>query len=185
MAEQVLDTRRRRDPSPDAEPVPAKSNELVTIFWRYLPILLLAILWEACSRLGIVSQLVLPPLDDVIKSWFELLLSGDLITNGAASLWRGSAGLGLAIVIGSLIGILMAWDEAGQPLLNPIVQVFYPMPKSALIPVTVLWLGFGDSSKILLIFIGCMLPVTLSAYNGARGTEQILIWSARSLGASR
>ena len=56
--------------------------------------------------------------------------------------------------------------------MNPIVQVFYPMPKSALIPVTVLWLGFGHWSKIVLIFIGCMLPVTLSAYNGARGTEQ-------------
>jgi NitT/TauT family transport system permease protein len=65
------------------------------------------------------------------------------------------------------------------------VQVFYPMPKSALIPVTVLWLGFGHWSKIVLIFIGCMLPVTLSAYNGARGTEQALVWSARSLGASR
>jgi ABC-type nitrate/sulfonate/bicarbonate transport system permease component len=59
------------------------------------------------------------------------------------------------------------------------------MPKSALIPVTVLWLGFGSASKILLIFIGCMLPITLSAFNGARGTEQVLIWSARSLGASR
>ena len=45
--------------------------------------------------------------------------------------------------------------------MNPIVQFFYPMPKSALIPVMVLWLGFGDASKIVLIFIGCMLPVTL------------------------
>jgi NitT/TauT family transport system permease protein len=59
------------------------------------------------------------------------------------------------------------------------------MPKSALIPVMVLWLGFGDASKVVLIFVGCMLPVTLSAFNGARGTEQVLIWSARSLGASR
>jgi ABC-type nitrate/sulfonate/bicarbonate transport system permease component len=49
----------------------------------------------------------------------------------------------------------------------------------------VLWLGFGDASKIVLIYVGCMLPVTLSAFNGARGTEQVLIWSARSLGASR
>jgi ABC-type nitrate/sulfonate/bicarbonate transport system permease component len=59
------------------------------------------------------------------------------------------------------------------------------MPKSALIPVTVLWLGFGDGSKILLIFLGCMLPVTIGAFNGARGSERVLIWSARSMGASR
>jgi ABC-type nitrate/sulfonate/bicarbonate transport system permease component len=59
------------------------------------------------------------------------------------------------------------------------------MPKSALIPVTALWLGFGDGSKILLIFLGCMLPVTLGAYNGARGCDRHLVWSARSMGANR
>jgi ABC-type nitrate/sulfonate/bicarbonate transport system permease component len=69
--------------------------------------------------------------------------------------------------------------------MGPLVEALYPMPKSALIPVTVLWLGFGDGSKILLIFLGCMLPVTLAAYNGARSCEQQLVWSARSLGASR
>jgi NitT/TauT family transport system permease protein len=49
----------------------------------------------------------------------------------------------------------------------------------------VLWLGFGDGSKILLIFLGCMLPVTLGAFNGARGADRVLIWSARSMGAGR
>ena len=70
-------------------------------------------------------------------------------------------------------------------LLAPIVEIFYPLPKSALIPVTVIWLGFGDGSKILLIFLGCMLPVTIGAFNGARSSEQVLVWSARSMGASR
>ncbi len=72
-----------------------------------------------------------------------------------------------------------------MPVLSPLVELFYPMPKSALIPVTVLWLGFGDGSKILLIFLGCMLPVTIGAFNGARGSDRVLVWSARSMGASR
>ena len=79
----------------------------------------------------------------------------------------------------------MAWWRLANALLNPLVELFYPMPKSALIPVTVLWLGFGDASKILLIFLGCLLPITLAAFNGARGADQTLIWSARSMGASR
>ena len=57
------------------------------------------------------------------------------------------------------------------------MELFYPLPKSALIPVTVLWLGFGDGSKILLIFLGCMIPVTIGAYNGARGSDHG--WSGR------
>jgi ABC-type nitrate/sulfonate/bicarbonate transport system permease component len=79
----------------------------------------------------------------------------------------------------------MAWWRPINAALGPLVEMFYPMPKSALIPVTVLWLGFGDSSKILLIFLGCMLPVTIGAFNGARGSDQALVWSARSMGASR
>jgi NitT/TauT family transport system permease protein len=79
----------------------------------------------------------------------------------------------------------MAWYQPVRVVFNPLVQALYPMPKSALIPVMVLWLGFGSASKVVLIFIGCMLPVVLSAFNGARGTDEVLIWSARSMGASR
>ncbi|MGE0037696.1 MAG: ABC transporter permease [Xanthobacteraceae bacterium] len=153
--------------------------------WRYSPLILLALAWEICARTGLVSTLALPPLSEVLVSWFEMLKSGELITNGAASLWRAIAGLSLAIMVGAALGIFMAWWRPVNVLLSPLVEMFYPMPKSALIPVTVLWLGFGNGSKILLIFLGCMLPVTIGAYNGARSSEQVLVWSARSMGANR
>jgi NitT/TauT family transport system permease protein len=152
---------------------------------RYLPLVLLALAWEASARTGLVSTLALPPLSEVVVAWIELARSGELVTNGAASLWRAGAGLFLAVVIGAALGILMAWWKPVNVLLGPLVEMFYPMPKSALIPVTVIWLGFGNGSKILLIFLGCMLPVTIGAFNGARGSEQLLVWSARSMGAGR
>lgn len=153
--------------------------------WRYAPLFLLALAWEGATRGGLLSPMVMPSLDSVLTAWWRLLVGGDLLSNAAVSLMRGAAGLGLSIVCGVALGVLMAWFKPVRILCNPIVQALYPMPKSALIPVVVLWLGFGSASKILLIFIGCMLPVTLSAFNGARGAEQVLIWSARSLGASR
>ena len=152
---------------------------------KYLPLLLLAILWEAVVQLGLVSRDLLPSLSDVAKAGWQLLREGEFWTNGAASLYRGSAGLALAIVIGGALGIAMAWWRAVDAFAGPLVEALYPLPKSALIPVTVLWLGFGDGSKILLIFLGCMIPVTIGAYAGARSCEQALVWSARSLGASR
>ena len=155
------------------------------IVTRYVPLLLLAIAWELASRLDLVSSTALPPLTDVIRAWIDLIKDGELITNGLASLYRAAAGLTLAIVLGAALGIFMAWWKPVNALFAPIVEIFYPLPKSALIPVTVIWLGFGDGSKILLIFLGCMLPVTLGAYNGARGSEQALVWSARSMGANR
>jgi NitT/TauT family transport system permease protein len=152
---------------------------------RYFPLVLLALAWELLPRAGLVSSLALPPLSSVAFAFVDLLRNGELISNGASSLYRGSAGLALAIVVGAALGVFMAWWRPINALLGPLVELFYPMPKSALIPVTVLWLGFGDGSKILLIFLGCMLPVTIGAFNGARGSERVLIWSARSMGASR
>jgi NitT/TauT family transport system permease protein len=154
-------------------------------FIRYLPLLILALAWEAASRLELVSSLALPSLTSVLAAWLDLLRDGELVSNGLASLTRIGAGLVLAIVVGAGLGIVMAWWRPLNVMVSPLVEVFYPMPKSALIPVTALWLGFGDASKILLIFLGCMLPVTLGAYNGARSSERTLVWSARSMGASR
>jgi NitT/TauT family transport system permease protein len=157
----------------------------VTTLLRYLPLLLLAVAWEAVSRLGIVSSGTLPPLSRVIVAWRDLAYDGELLTNGLASLYRLGTGLCLSIVVGAGLGIVMAWWKPVNVVVSPMVELFYPMPKSALIPVTVLWLGFGDASKILLIFLGCMLPVTLGAYNGARSSDRTLVWSARSMGAQR
>jgi ABC-type nitrate/sulfonate/bicarbonate transport system permease component len=182
---------------------------MIAAFVRYLPLLLLALGWEAAARSNIVDTLALPPLTTVAGAWVDLLtpnlsapiyhgqvweflkefkaflLSSDLLGNGAISLYRGGAGLALAVVVGGGLGMAMAQWRILDVFVNPLVELFYPLPKSALIPVTVLWLGFGDGSKILLIFLGCMIPVTIGAYNGARGSEQVLVWSARSMGASR
>jgi ABC-type nitrate/sulfonate/bicarbonate transport system permease component len=152
---------------------------------RSLPLIILAVGWELTSRFELVSSSALPPLTEVLASWWSMVLSGELLTNGAASLYRTVAGLGLAVIVGIALGIAMAWWKSVNALLAPIVEAFYPMPKSALIPVTVIWLGFGDGSKILLIFMGCMVPITIGAFNGARGSDQALVWSARSMGASR
>lgn len=152
---------------------------------RYLPLVLLALAWELVARFELVSSSALPPLSDIVVSWLDMAKSGELAANAGASLWRGGAGLFLAIVVGAVLGIGMAWWKPINVLFAPIVEVFYPLPKSALIPVTVIWLGFGNGSKILLIFLGCMIPVTIGAYNGARSAEQTLVWSARSMGANR
>jgi NitT/TauT family transport system permease protein len=158
---------------------------IAATLWRFVPLLLMAALWEALTHFGIVSDLVLPPLSSVIVSWVALFEDGSVFHHIGASLLRGGSGLGLAIVIGTTLGVLMAWIAPVRVVFRPIVQMFYPIPKSALIPVMMIWIGVGDASKIVVIFLGCMLPITVSAYNGARGVDRVLIWSARSLGATR
>ena len=69
-------------------------------WFRYLPLVLLAIAWEVAARLELVSSSALPPLTDVVVSWIDMLKTGELVGNAGASLYRGSMGLFLAIVVG-------------------------------------------------------------------------------------
>lgn len=153
-------------------------------FIRYSPLLLIAITWEMAVQLGMVSELLLPPVSQILIDGSALFGTGEIYYHAGASLFRAFTGLAIAVVFGVTAGTLMAFYRPVRVVLNPLVQMFYPMPKSALIPVMIIWLGIGSESKIVLIFLGCMLPVVISAFNGARGVDQVYIWSARSLGAS-
>ena len=90
---------------------------------RYLPLLLLALAWEIGARTGLISTLALPPLSAILAAWVDLMRDGELITNGAASLWRAAAGLLLAIGIGGVLGIVMAWWRPVNVLLGPLVEM--------------------------------------------------------------
>lgn len=155
-----------------------------TVASRYVPIVLLIALWELASRTGMMSKDVLPAFSSVMVRLWQLSAGGEMALHAGASLLRISAGLGLGILIGSSLGFLLAGSKSAQRIVQPTLTFLYPLPKSALIPVIVIWLGFGNSAQIAVIFLGTLLPIILGAYNGAKGVENTLIWSARSLGAN-
>jgi NitT/TauT family transport system permease protein len=152
---------------------------------RYAPLLLLAAIWEAAPRLQLVDAESLPPLSAVLRALADLAGDGSLAFHGWSSLQNLTAGLGLGIVVGVTLGVMMAWYRPIEIVFNPLVRVLYPLPRSALIPVMILWFGLGAKSKIAAVFLGSLLPVVLSAFNGARGVEPVLVWSALAAGASR
>jgi NitT/TauT family transport system permease protein len=150
---------------------------------RAMPVLILAAAWEAVARAGLVSDYMLPSLSSIAVTFADLA-AGDLYYHTVRSIWRGMIAFAAAVPLGIAAGVLIAWYLPVRILLKPVLQCLYPMPKSALIPLTIIWIGIGDTSKIVLIFIGCLVPIVMSAFNGARGVDQTLLWTARSLGAS-
>jgi ABC-type nitrate/sulfonate/bicarbonate transport system permease component len=71
-----------------------------------------------------------------------------------------------------------------ERVVQPLVNVTYPLPKSALIPLLMIWLGIGDTAKVAVVFLGTVLPVIVGAYHGVRGVDHFLVWSARSCGTA-
>jgi len=159
-------------------------KEIKTICLNYLPILFLLIGWELSSQMKIVPESMLPSLKNTLVTWISYLFEGDLLKHTGDSLWRWAMGFLLSVFVGTTLGIGMARYKAARNFFAPLVEISYPIPKPVLIPVFMIWLGIGNSSKIMVIFLGCIIPVVISAFNGARGVDKYLIWSARNMGTS-
>jgi NitT/TauT family transport system permease protein len=151
----------------------------------YLPIFVALILWEAAARLGLLNPALFPSLSDVLASFVRLLEKGHLLEHAEVSLFRQSSGFFLAAFFGILSGMLMAESRLARNILEPLLRATFPLPKSALIPLFMLWLGIGDSAKVAAVFLGCLLPIVVTTYNAARGINRQLVWSAWSLGTPK
>jgi len=151
---------------------------------RLVPLALVLVVWQLASTTGLLPKTVLPPLRDVLLALGGLLRSGEILPHTAASLARAGAGWLVAVVAGITLGILMARVRSVQRALEPILLLVYPVPKPALIPLFMIWLGIGDFSKVAVIALACLLPVVTATVNGARSVDPVLIWSARARGTS-
>src|SRR6201746_2609920 len=108
---------------------------------------------------------------------------GDLI-NILASLRRMAIGLSLAVLMAIPLGLMMGRNRAVASFFNPLLMVIYPVPKAALTPVIMLWLGVGDVSKTLVIFLGVSLPIIYHSFQGAKAVEEKMLWSGAAMGMS-
>jgi NitT/TauT family transport system permease protein len=106
---------------------------------------------------------------------------GDLI-NILASLRRMAIGLSLAVLLAIPLGLMMGRSRAVASFFNPLLMVIYPVPKAALMPVIMLWLGVGDVSKTLVIFLGVSLPIIYHSFQGAKAVEEKMLWSGAAMG---
>jgi NitT/TauT family transport system permease protein len=151
----------------------------------YVPVILALGLWELGSRTGLIDETLFPSLSQTLAGVVRLFVHNDLLRHCGISLFRQMSGFLLAGSCGIVLGILMATSPFAKFAIEPVVKLIYPLPKSALIPLFILWLGIGDASKIGAVFLGSLLPAVISAYNGARGVNVALTWSAWSLGTPR
>jgi len=149
---------------------------------RLVAVTALAAVWEVFPRLGVVDATFLPPLSEVLVAWWHLVQSGELIEHARASLGRSLAGFGLAVVAAIPLGLLIGWYKPVATVLTPLLELFRNTAALALLPVFVLILGLGETSKIAIICYACSWPILLNTVSGVRTVDPLLIKSARSLG---
>ena len=149
-----------------------------------LAILVLLLLWETICRNGLVSSLFLPAPSGILRSLWEMILNGEIGRSLGASMTRICAGFILGGLIGLIVGTITGTSALGDRIGTPIVQALYPIPKIALLPLFILWLGIGELSKITIIALGVFFPIAMNTYSGVKNVDPLLIKVAVSFNAS-
>ena len=153
-------------------------------------LLLLLAVWWAVAAQQWVSPLFLPPPGQVLAKLITIagpqgFMDATLWQHLAASLTRIVIALLAAVLIGVPVGIAMGLNSTVRGILDPLIELYRPVPPLAYLPLMVIWFGIGETSKILLIYLAIFAPVAMSALAGVKSAQQVRIRAARSLGASR
>jgi NitT/TauT family transport system permease protein len=121
---------------------------------------------------------------EAIRAIPSILGDKESLINILASLRRMAVGFGLAVALSIPLGLMMGRSRAVASFFNPLLMVIYPVPKAALMPIIMLWLGVGDIAKTLVIFLGVSLPVIYHSFEGAKAVEEKMLWSGAAMGLS-
>lgn len=149
---------------------------------RSAAILLFLAIWEIVPRVGLVDTAFLPTFSAVLLSGWHLIENGQLLIHLQTSLIRSFSGFVLAILIAIPLGLAIGWYSRFSEFISPLLEVFRNTAALALLPVFILFLGIGESSKIALITYACVWPILLNTITGVRQVDPLLIKSARTMG---
>lgn len=148
-----------------------------------LPILALLVLQWGSMRDDAPRYAVAPL--QILASLWDLAASGELWRDALASLRRSMSGFALGAALGVGLGLVCSVVRPLRDFFDPLVSLAYPVPKVALLPVFITWLGFGDASKVAMIALAVFFPTFINSLYGARSVNERWVWTARNLGATR
>jgi len=142
-------------------------------------------LWEFVARVVVEGTLFFVPITDVALAGVDMALSGELAHHAWVSFQEFVYGLGLAIVVGVPLGVAVGVSPRVKDYVQPWISGLYSTPVIALAPLFILWLGIGLASKIAVVFIMALFPITINTTAGIKNTDQMLIDVGRAFGYSR
>lgn len=154
-------------------------------WWRVIAIVALIVVWELFTRIGWVPVLFLPSPIGVLREAGDMLVSGEIVTHVAASMQRLLLGFGIGAAAGVIVGIVVGFFSIAEAIGTPVIAATFPIPKIALLPLLILWLGIGEPSKVAVIALGVFFPMAINTFTGVRQADALLVRAAVAFGARR
>jgi len=142
------------------------------------------IAWEAGSRAGLLDPLFASSPSLIIEKLVQMIADGSIWPHVAASASIAGLGFGLSILVGVPMGLAMGRSIKIRALLEPFTTALNASPQVAFLPLLIIWLGIGISSKVALVFLGSFIIMVVNTEAGVAQVDRRLIETARSFMAS-
>lgn len=136
--------------------------------------------WQLSGSMGWVSPIFLPSPASIIEALWRLTESGEMSKHLSASLVRIGGGWVIGTALGLMAGVGMGLMSRLRAVSMPLVSAIYPVPKIALLPLLILWLGIGETPKLVTIASGVFFPTVIATLSGVDGAPRNLIRMAQS-----
>lgn len=137
---------------------------------------------EVLVHTGVLNRALIPPPSTVALTLGAILSSGQALAPLAETLSIFFVAYGIACALAVGLGLLMGRFRPVHDLFEPLVEALRPLPKPALLPPLILFLGIGDAMKLTIIGLGVFFPVLINTVQGVRGTDPVMIDVARTFG---
>ena len=137
-------------------------------------------LWQLAGSARLVNPLFLPPPSAIARAIWQLALSGALWHHLSWSIMRIGTGWILGTVAGVVIGFAIGLSSLARGIGITFISALFPIPKIALLPLLILWLGIGEEPKIATIALGVFFSTAISVYSGVDNVPRNLIRMAQS-----
>lgn len=145
---------------------------------------LVLLLWEGVYLTRWINPVFTSAPSRVGAELVKLFVEGSIWRHLYASGVEFGVGFGVSAVIGVVLGILMGWYGRLNAMLDPLVVALYATPRVALLPLIIIWLGIGMSSKIALVILSAVFPILVNTATGVRTLDAHQLEAAHSFGAS-
>lgn len=148
-------------------------------------LILLFGLWELAAYLEWADPFITSSPSRVVKSIANLYTSGQLFTHLGATLWETVISFLLSTVLGTAIAVILWWSETARRVLEPYLIVLNSLPKVALGPLIIIWVGAGRSAIVTMALMICLIITVISALTGFMSVDEEKIQLMRSMGANK
>lgn len=159
-------------------------EKLIVRIWQIAILIGIIVLWEVLGYFGVINTFIMSSPSRIINTLAELIASGDLLYHTAITLYETVLGFSIATILGTLIAILLWWSERLRKILDPYIVVLNSLPKIALGPIIIIWVGAGIQSIVTICVLILIIVTIISMLNAFRECDPDKIMLMKSMGAN-